>query len=60
MKTFTVFVPEVHYQAMKIEAEDEAAARKAVLEGAGESENQEYSHTIDNDREKWRVEERRT
>lgn len=60
MKSFRVFVPEVHYQAMVIEAEDESAARKAVLEGAGESENFEYSHTLDDNWEEWKVEERKT
>ena len=61
IKKFRVFIPEVHYQATIVEAENKDEARKAVLDGQGETEEDDnsfqYSHTLDNDWQKWDVEE---
>jgi hypothetical protein len=65
MKKFIVFIPEVHYQAVEIEAKDEAEARKKVTEGDGYylDNRLEYSHTLNGDDhvdyswENWKVED---
>ena len=49
MPKFHVYVPEVHYQTVEIEAADFDAAVKAVNDGNGEplDDTLEYSHVDD-------------
>lgn len=48
---FTVRVPEVWYQGMKVEASDADEAREIAMNGGGEVIEGlfDYSHTIDNE-----------
>jgi parvulin-like peptidyl-prolyl isomerase len=57
MKTFKVEIPEVHYQTIIVEAEDEAKAIAAAKNAEGEYANgTEYAYTIE-DYDAYRVEE---
>ena len=57
MKTFKVEIPEVHYQTIIVEAEDEAKAIAAAKNGEGKYVNgAEYAYTIE-DYDAYRVEE---
>jgi hypothetical protein len=53
-KTFVVFVPEVHYSVMYVEAKSKEEAIAKVQDGDGEMRELEYSHTIE-DLELWKV-----
>lgn len=57
MKTFTVFVREVHVQEIKVEAKDAEDAMQRVARGEGDAVDNslEYSHTLD--RDTWTAEE---
>jgi hypothetical protein len=53
-----VYVPEVHYQVVEVEANNEAEAFEAAQDAIAESDSLEleYSHTIE-DMGAWRIEE---
>jgi parvulin-like peptidyl-prolyl isomerase len=51
MKTYTVRVPEVHYQYIVVEAEDKESAIAAAKSGEGDYGNDtEYAYTLDSSR----------
>ena len=51
MKTYTVRVPEVHYQYIEVEAEDKESAIAAARHGEGDYGNDtEYAYTLDSSR----------
>ena len=51
MKTYTVRVPEVHYQYIVVEAEDKESAIAAARHGEGDYGNDtEYAYTLDSSR----------
>ena len=56
MKTFNVFVREVHIQTVKVTAKNEKEAISKVKDGEGDYIDGalEYSHTLDSDT--WSVE----
>jgi hypothetical protein len=60
LKTFIVYVREVHVQQVRIQAESKEEAVKKVEEGDGEFLNNalEYSHSLEP--ETWTVEEEKT
>ena len=50
MKTFTVRIPEVHWQYIVVEAEDKDDAIRAALNGQGDyGNNTEYAYTLDDE-----------
>jgi hypothetical protein len=55
---YRVYVPEVHYQVVEVEANNEAEAFEAAQDAIAESDSLEleYSHTID-DMGAWKIEE---
>lgn len=57
MKSYIVYVREVHVQGYRVKAENEEQAKDEVREGKGDLLESyfEYSHTLDSDT--WTVEE---
>lgn len=55
---YRVYVPEVHYQVVEVEAESETNAFEKAQDAIAESDSLEleYSHTID-DMDAWKIEE---
>lgn len=55
---YRVYVPEVHYQVVEVEAESETDAFEKAQDAIAESDSLEleYSHTID-DMGAWKIEE---
>lgn len=50
MKKYVVYVPEVHYQRVEIEAENEEDALELVMDGEGNQiGNPEYEYTLDDE-----------
>lgn len=47
METYTVLIPEVHYNHVKIDADSYEEALKAVLDGDGDCDYLEYSDTLE-------------
>lgn len=55
---YKVYVPELHYQVVSVEAANESDAIEKALDAIAEQDSLEleYSHTI-NDLDQWKVEE---
>lgn len=50
MKTYTVRIPEVHYQYIVVEAINKTEAIAAAKQGEGDyANNSEYAYTLDDD-----------
>ncbi len=60
MENYIVYVPELHYQRVVIEAKSPKQAKQLVKEGAGEYKDNSYKRTLYEDEvqgfDAWRVE----